>query len=195
MNGISTHERETFVCSNLHVSKREPVQIKNLPKIKSRRRYITVTATKLRKEETMSSRAILFSFSLPSPSPSSSPLSRSRNHPNHPPSPFPLQLLSRRRGRGKVWADVKSEKHVPEPSTKYQDLSLHNKVARAGLDGDDDVEEEAIIGSSPWWQVFPKRWVIVILCFSAFLLCNMDRVSLFFNFFYEFISITKEMEI
>ncbi|RZR76731.1 hypothetical protein BHM03_00001611 [Ensete ventricosum] len=24
---------------------------------------------------------------------------------------------------------------------------------------------------------FPKRWVIVILCFSAFLLCNMDRVS------------------
>ncbi|XP_004500238.1 sodium-dependent phosphate transport protein 1, chloroplastic isoform X2 [Cicer arietinum] len=126
----------------------------------------------------MSSRAILFSFSLPSPSPSSSPLSRSRNHPNHPPSPFPLQLLSRRRGRGKVWADVKSEKHVPEPSTKYQDLSLHNKVARAGLDGDDDVEEEAIIGSSPWWQVFPKRWVIVILCFSAFLLCNMDRVNM-----------------
>lgn len=26
-------------------------------------------------------------------------------------------------------------------------------------------------------QGFPKRWVIVILCFSAFLLCNMDRVS------------------
>lgn len=33
---------------------------------------------------------------------------------------------------------------------------------------------------SPWWQQFPKRWVIVLLCFSAFLLCNMDRVSNFF---------------
>ncbi|CAI8607304.1 unnamed protein product [Vicia faba] len=30
---------------------------------------------------------------------------------------------------------------------------------------------------SPWWQQFPKRWVIVLLCFTAFLLCNMDRVS------------------
>lgn len=28
----------------------------------------------------------------------------------------------------------------------------------------------------PWWEQFPKRWVIVLLCFSAFLLCNMDRV-------------------
>ncbi|KAM0901318.1 hypothetical protein ACQ4PT_020072 [Festuca glaucescens] len=25
---------------------------------------------------------------------------------------------------------------------------------------------------------FPKRWVIVFLCFSAFLLCNMDRVNM-----------------
>ncbi|KAG2380325.1 Ascorbate transporter [Vigna angularis] len=31
---------------------------------------------------------------------------------------------------------------------------------------------------SPWWQQFPKRWVIVLLCFSAFLLCNMDRVNM-----------------
>ena len=30
---------------------------------------------------------------------------------------------------------------------------------------------------SPWWQEFPKRWMIVLLCFFAFLLCNMDRVS------------------
>ena len=33
--------------------------------------------------------------------------------------------------------------------------------------------------ASPWWQQFPKRWVIVLLCFAAFLLCNMDRVSTF----------------
>lgn len=28
-----------------------------------------------------------------------------------------------------------------------------------------------------WWEQFPKRWVMVLLCFAAFLLCNMDRVS------------------
>ncbi|XP_037492858.1 ascorbate transporter, chloroplastic [Jatropha curcas] len=33
-------------------------------------------------------------------------------------------------------------------------------------------------GTSPWWEQFPKRWVIVLLCFMAFLLCNMDRVNM-----------------
>ncbi|KAF8017093.1 hypothetical protein BT93_H2342 [Corymbia citriodora subsp. variegata] len=32
--------------------------------------------------------------------------------------------------------------------------------------------------TSPWWEQFPKRWVIVLLCFAAFLLCNMDRVNM-----------------
>ncbi|XP_077241935.1 ascorbate transporter, chloroplastic-like [Tasmannia lanceolata] len=31
---------------------------------------------------------------------------------------------------------------------------------------------------SYWWEKFPKRWVIVLLCFTAFLLCNMDRVNM-----------------
>ncbi|CAL5090329.1 unnamed protein product [Urochloa decumbens] len=31
---------------------------------------------------------------------------------------------------------------------------------------------------SPWWQQFPRRWTIVLLCFFAFLLCNMDRVNM-----------------
>ncbi|KAK3161018.1 hypothetical protein QOZ80_1BG0070570 [Eleusine coracana subsp. coracana] len=31
---------------------------------------------------------------------------------------------------------------------------------------------------SPWWQEFPKRWTIVLLCFFSFLLCNMDRVNM-----------------
>jgi len=126
----------------------------------------------------MSSRALLFSFSPPSPSSSSSSSSlqsRTRTNLNHSPSPFPLHLLCHRRGRGKVWADVKSEKHGPEASSKYQDLAVHKKVV-SGLDGD-DVEAE-VTEFSPWWEVFPKRWVIVILCFSAFLLCNMDRVSM-----------------
>ncbi|GJW41216.1 ascorbate transporter, chloroplastic isoform X3 [Tanacetum coccineum] len=39
--------------------------------------------------------------------------------------------------------------------------------------------EAILVGQTkPWWEEFPKRWVIVILCFSAFLLCNMDRVNM-----------------
>ncbi|KAH9325708.1 hypothetical protein KI387_005886, partial [Taxus chinensis] len=43
------------------------------------------------------------------------------------------------------------------------DIVLDNAVSQK--------EEE---GSS-LWEEFPKRWVIVVLCFFAFLLCNMDR--------------------
>uniref|UniRef100_A0A1J3D5C4 Putative anion transporter 2, chloroplastic n=1 Tax=Noccaea caerulescens TaxID=107243 RepID=A0A1J3D5C4_NOCCA len=32
--------------------------------------------------------------------------------------------------------------------------------------------------ATPWWQQFPRRWVIVLLCFASFLLCNMDRVNM-----------------
>ncbi|KAI3950942.1 hypothetical protein MKW92_009942 [Papaver armeniacum] len=39
------------------------------------------------------------------------------------------------------------------------------------------VGESTQVSSSPWWQL-PKRWVIVLLCFTAFLLCNMDRVNM-----------------
>ncbi|KAK7274403.1 hypothetical protein RIF29_15488 [Crotalaria pallida] len=38
--------------------------------------------------------------------------------------------------------------------------------------------EGNLLQVSPWWQQFPKRWVIVLLCFAAFLLCNMDRVNM-----------------
>jgi ACS family sodium-dependent inorganic phosphate cotransporter len=163
------------------VSKQEPVQINIYHKIKSPNRYSNRKQAEEEEEETittMSSRALLFSFSPPSPS--SSPQSRTRIIlSNHSPSPFPFHFLSRRRGGGgKVWADVKSEKHVPEPSSKYQDLALHKKLARALVGDDVEEEEEDEEASSPWWEIFPKRWVIVILCFSAFLLCNMDRVSM-----------------
>ncbi|VFQ75660.1 unnamed protein product [Cuscuta campestris] len=33
-------------------------------------------------------------------------------------------------------------------------------------------------GAKPWFEQFPKRWVVVLLCFAAFLLCNMDRVNM-----------------
>lgn len=62
--------------------------------------------------------------------------------------------------------DVKSEPydHITPPES----IKLKKDVQ---VDHDDkkDVEEEEAEG-------FPKRWVIVVLCFSAFLLCNMDRV-------------------
>ncbi|XP_057430815.1 sodium-dependent phosphate transport protein 1, chloroplastic [Lotus japonicus] len=131
----------------------------------------------------MSGRALVFSFSPPSPS---SP-SRRTTHFNHATSTtssstslFPLHLRSclvfrvtgRRGGGGKVWADVKSEKHAHESSSLHEDVALEKKVP--GLDDVEELEEVA----AAWWQVFPKRWVIVILCFSAFLLCNMDRVNM-----------------
>ncbi|KAM7256309.1 hypothetical protein ACFE04_012050 [Oxalis oulophora] len=60
-----------------------------------------------------------------------------------------------------VFADVKSEIPVRKTNT-----SIKVNVV-------EDLES-----SIPWWEEFPKRWVIVILCFSAFLLCNMDRVNM-----------------
>ncbi|KAK9103662.1 hypothetical protein Sjap_020916 [Stephania japonica] len=47
-----------------------------------------------------------------------------------------------------------------------------------------EVPNEAVLldGSiqktSSLWEQFPKRWVIVLLCFASFLLCNMDRVNM-----------------
>ncbi|GFZ13296.1 phosphate transporter 4;1 [Actinidia rufa] len=79
-------------------------------------------------------------------------------------------------GIGKVWAEVKSEPYdvadsAPR-SVKFED-ALSDVVL--GKDGEVDEELESAV---PWWEEFPKRWVIVILCFSAFLLCNMDRVNM-----------------
>ncbi|KAL0339432.1 UNVERIFIED_CONTAM: Ascorbate transporter, chloroplastic [Sesamum angustifolium] len=37
---------------------------------------------------------------------------------------------------------------------------------------------EGVDTAKPWWKQFPKRWVMVLLCFAAFLLCNMDRVNM-----------------
>ncbi|KAF6157727.1 hypothetical protein GIB67_037300 [Kingdonia uniflora] len=47
-----------------------------------------------------------------------------------------------------------------------------------------EVPDEAVLAEgtvqniSSWLEQFPKRWMIVLLCFSAFLLCNMDRVNM-----------------
>lgn len=56
-------------------------------------------------------------------------------------------------------------------AVKFED-GLSKVVGRE--DGEENLET-----AIPWFEEFPKRWIIVILCFSAFLLCNMDRVSFF----------------
>ncbi|KAK7292689.1 hypothetical protein RJT34_15541 [Clitoria ternatea] len=46
------------------------------------------------------------------------------------------------------------------------------------LQSADGTGEAILQQAPPWWQQFPKRWVMVLLCFTAFLLCNMDRVNM-----------------
>jgi len=83
-------------------------------------------------------------------------------------------ILRRRENVGKVWAGVKPK-------------SLAQLFKFKGVFDDAVLEDEVV---APWWEEFPKRWVIVILCFSAFLLCNMDRVS----FLLIYISLFKKKE-
>nr|XP_023881280.1 sodium-dependent phosphate transport protein 1, chloroplastic-like [Quercus suber] len=85
------------------------------------------------------------------------------------------------RGGGKVRADVKSEPYdisdsIPE-SVKFEEAMDGAVLGKKELELELDSESE-IESSVPWWEQFPKRWVIVVLCFSAFLLCNMDRVNM-----------------
>ncbi|XP_078446090.1 major facilitator superfamily protein [Wolffia australiana] len=60
-----------------------------------------------------------------------------------------------------------------ELSRSEIDLSLSSDgSAEASISGSGS--DNALTSSSQ----FPKRWVIVLLCFVAFLLCNMDRVNM-----------------
>ncbi|KAI3873747.1 hypothetical protein MKX03_009832 [Papaver bracteatum] len=73
--------------------------------------------------------------------------------------------ISQLREVGRVKADVKSEPY---------DITKDIKSIKDSLSTEDEFDSSPV----PWWEEFPKRWVIVILCFSAFLLCNMDRVNM-----------------
>ncbi|KAG6478788.1 hypothetical protein ZIOFF_062232 [Zingiber officinale] len=68
-------------------------------------------------------------------------------------------------------ANFKSEQYeVPE--SQLDSLTSSEASSEAVLIGPNVTEV------SPWWKQFPKRWVIVLLCFFSFLLCNMDRVNM-----------------
>ncbi|XP_022896385.1 ascorbate transporter, chloroplastic isoform X1 [Olea europaea var. sylvestris] len=67
-------------------------------------------------------------------------------------------------------ADFKSEEH-DITGTELESVGSSEMASEAAL-------HEGNEQSQPWWKQFPKRWVIVMLCFASFLLCNMDRVNM-----------------
>lgn len=100
-----------------------------------------------------------------------------------------LQRAEDRIGVG-YWQSLQSE-HVRVNRTRAFYKSEEYDITEPKVDSlkSTEIPSEAVLvegdvqGTTPWWQKFPKRWVIVLLCFASFLLCNMDRVSIFSPFF------------
>ncbi|KAG8477430.1 hypothetical protein CXB51_030363 [Gossypium anomalum] len=80
------------------------------------------------------------------------------------------------------WLEAGEKDKIVENRTSAFYKSEENDITEAKLDSlpSPDETNEAILVERdiPWWQSFPKRWAIVLLCFAAFLLCNMDRVNM-----------------
>ncbi|XP_057981448.1 ascorbate transporter, chloroplastic isoform X4 [Malania oleifera] len=72
---------------------------------------------------------------------------------------------------------VKIRTRVDYKSEDYDVTEVDPSKSSEGL-GEVVLVEGSLQKASPWWEQFPKRWVIVLLCFTAFLLCNMDRVNM-----------------
>ncbi|CAN6471365.1 unnamed protein product [Victoria cruziana] len=70
------------------------------------------------------------------------------------------------------------EVHAELQSETYDVADSRNKFVRFQDSVEEVNEEDDMQNTSLLLEQFPKRWVIVILCFSAFLLCNMDRVNM-----------------
>lgn len=74
--------------------------------------------------------------------------------------------------------DVPSDKmNFMDSKGRYSETNgtSFEEVALAHVEVENIAEVADVV---PWWQEFPKRWKIVLLCFFAFLLCNMDRVNM-----------------
>ncbi|KAK8268985.1 hypothetical protein V6Z12_D11G100600 [Gossypium hirsutum] len=80
------------------------------------------------------------------------------------------------------WLEAGDKDKIVENRSSAFYKSEEYDITEAKLDSlpSPDENNEAILVERdiPWWQSFPKRWVIVLLCFAAFLLCNMDRVNM-----------------
>ncbi|XP_027110779.1 sodium-dependent phosphate transport protein 1, chloroplastic isoform X1 [Coffea arabica] len=83
-----------------------------------------------------------------------------------------------RKSSWRVWTDLKSKPYDVADSER-ESLKFQDAFNDAALKNGDAVDGQIVdIAEIRWWEQFPKRWVIVLLCFSAFLLCNMDRVNM-----------------
>ncbi|XP_072975243.1 probable anion transporter 1, chloroplastic [Typha angustifolia] len=83
--------------------------------------------------------------------------------------------ILRARGGG---ADLKSESLDVPDSIMFEEGSGEAVPTLQQVEEDEVGEGGQASSLSLGMETLPKRWVIVILCFSAFLLCNMDRVNM-----------------
>lgn len=84
---------------------------------------------------------------------------------------------------------IKYRQHSENPDTNDPRIKARaDSEPDIGADAPDSVSSFKLPGSVKvqrvidrghlWLKEFPRRWMIVLLCFSAFLLCNMDRVNM-----------------
>ncbi|XP_050237801.1 ascorbate transporter, chloroplastic [Mercurialis annua] len=99
----------------------------------------------------------------------------------------PLQR-SLRKCNCSSFASVANWLHLSKGQCQHFEYVKVNRIRANYKSEEYDITEAAVAeGSSeavlvernlPWWEEFPRRWGIVLLCFMAFLLCNMDRVNM-----------------
>ncbi|KAK6920109.1 Major facilitator superfamily [Dillenia turbinata] len=82
-------------------------------------------------------------------------------------------------GEGQCWQPGTTKVNRTQARYKSEEYNIAGPNVDS-LDGQGEalILEEHMQNVAPWWEQFPKRWVIVLLCFAAFLLCNMDRVNM-----------------
>lgn len=121
----------------------------------------------------MNARPLLYSPNLhPLYTSNRPPETSPRNRRTLKPDPKSLRVWIHQRNRSTVFRVLVRSSDERESSNSYAETI---KEGREIVNGNGVVSDS--LSSVPWWEEFPKRWVIVLLCFSAFLLCNMDRVS------------------
>ncbi|XP_057999171.1 ascorbate transporter, chloroplastic-like [Hevea brasiliensis] len=128
---------------------------------------------------------------------SSSPFIQVTNHSDEKASKF-LSTYPQQRSLGRCecssypsvcnWSRLKQRhwqhfEYVKVNRTCAYHKSEEYDITEAAVDSlksaEGSIEAVLIEGNlQPCWQQFPKRWVIVLLCFMAFLSCNMDRVNM-----------------
>ncbi|GKU96753.1 hypothetical protein SLEP1_g9951 [Rubroshorea leprosula] len=94
--------------------------------------------------------------------------------------PIAEDKISASDGQHKEYQHVKVNRTCAYYKSEEYDITGEEAASLASSDGSNETVlfEGNVQETTPWWESFPKRWVIVLLCFAAFLLCNMDRVNM-----------------